>query len=269
MLTHNIDLLRLLEGQYKNCFKLYLFNNTDGGENGFIELGAKEQDMLINIDKLLCTFRTDIYKDIKNIDLYLVSMIPFMRGYATIINDEDAKEELTQLMHGYKNRKINLARNYRKLFGNSRGELAQDTQNIIPHMYELMVEDILAMEVDNDEIVDKTKYPLLNRTLQHSYTYLYLRLIVEKELAEIYGVDTQKNQQLGQIIAEAFPNLEDSGDIKNRVMLTTKKTLLNEFNHFEGNMSIFQPAIDITDQMLEKEKKDILEFINGLKSKCS
>ncbi len=29
-------------------------------------------------------------------------------------------------------------------------------------------------------------------------------------------------------------------------------------------MSIFQPAIDITDYMLEKEKSDILTFINDL-----
>ena len=42
-----------------------------------------------------------------------------------------------------------------------------------------------------------------------------------------------------------------------------KKTLLNEFNHFEGNLSIFQPAIDISDQMLQKEKEDIEEFFAG------
>ena len=37
---------------------------------------------------------------------------------------------------------------------------------------------------------------------------------------------------------------------RNRIRLTSKKTLINEFNHFEGNLSIFQPAIDITDQVL-------------------
>lgn len=30
VLTHNTDLIRLLDGQYKRCFKLYLLNNTDG-----------------------------------------------------------------------------------------------------------------------------------------------------------------------------------------------------------------------------------------------
>ena len=41
------------------------------------------------------------------------------------------------------------------------------------------------------------------------------------------------------------------------------ETLLNEFNHFEGNLNIFQPAIDISDVMLNKEVaeiEDILEF---------
>ena len=33
VLTHNTDLLRLLDGQYKRCYKLYLLNNTDGEEN--------------------------------------------------------------------------------------------------------------------------------------------------------------------------------------------------------------------------------------------
>ena len=43
----------------------------------------------------------------------------------------------------------------------------------------------------------------------------------------------------------------------NRVFFTSRKTLLNEFNHFEGNMNIFQPAIDITENALNKEIQDI------------
>ena len=42
-----------------------------------------------------------------------------------------------------------------------------------------------------------------------------------------------------------------------RVFFTSRKTLLNEFNHFEGNMNIFQPAIDITETALQKEVTDI------------
>lgn len=260
ILTHNVDLLRLLDGQFKKCFKLFLFNNTENEENGFIALNSDERDMLINLDELLKTFREKIYEHIKDVELFLISLIPFMRGYSTIINNNDIKENLTQLMHGYKTNTVDIAECYIKLFGNK--------NNIIPNNYKVNVDDMLNKTVDGKEIVDKEKYPLLNRTLVHSFTYLFLRLLIEKKLVSKYNIDTEsKNgaKQLGQIISKAFPeNSKNSDDIKNRVFLTTKKTLLNEFNHFEGNMSIFQPAIDITDHMLGKEKTDILAFVNKL-----
>lgn len=260
ILTHNVDLLRLLDGQFKKCFRLFLFNNTENEENGFIALNSDERDMLINLDELLKTFREKIYKHIKDVELFLISLIPFMRGYSTIINDNNIKENLTQLMHGYKTNTVDIAECYIKLFGNK--------NNIIPNNCEVNVDDILNKTVDGKEIVDKEKYPLLNRTLVHSFTYLFLRLLIEKKLVSKYNIDTESKsgaRQLGQIISKAFPeNSKNSDDIKNRVFLTTKKTLLNEFNHFEGNMSIFQPAIDITDHMLGKEKTDILAFVNSL-----
>ena len=260
ILTHNVDLLRLLDGQFKKCFRLFLFNNTENEENGFIALNSDERDMLINLDELLKTFREKIYEYIKDVELFLISLIPFMRGYSTIINDQIIKENLTQLMHGYKTGTVDIAECYIKLFGNM--------NNIIPNNYKVNVDDILSKTLDGKEIVNKDKYPLLNRTLVHSFTYLFLRLLIEKKLVSKYNIDTESKsgaKQLGQIISKAFPeNSKNSDDIKNRVFLTTKKTLLNEFNHFEGNMSIFQPAIDITDHMLGKEKTDILAFINKL-----
>lgn len=260
ILTHNIDLLRLLDGQFKKCFRLYLFNNTQGEENGFISLSSDERDMLINLDELLNTFRGKIFKHIRNTELFLISLIPFMRGYSTIINDTTIKEKLTQLMHGYKTETVDIAKCYIDLFENK--------DDIIPKSCLVNVDDILEKSIDGQEIVDKEKYPLLNRTLVHSFTYLFLRLLIEKKLVSKYNIDTESKggaKQLGQIISKAFPeNSSNSDDMKNRVFLTTKKTLLNEFNHFEGNMSIFQPAIDITNQMLEKEKTDILKFISEL-----
>lgn len=260
ILTHNIDLLRLLDGQFKKCFRLYLFNNTQGEENGFISLNSDERDMLINLDELLNTFREKIFDHIRNTELFLLSLIPFMRGYSTIINNKTIKEKLTQLMHGYKTDTVDIAKCYIDLFRNK--------DDIIPNSYLVSVNDILTKSFDEQEIVNKERYPLLNRTLIHSFTYLFLRLLIEKKLVEKYNIDTEGRggaKQLGQIISKAFPeNSSNKDDIKNRVFLTTKKTLLNEFNHFEGNMSIFQPAIDITDYMLEKEKSDILTFINDL-----
>lgn len=264
ILTHNVDLLRLLEGQYPKCFKLFLFNNTDNEENGFIALNFKEQDMLINLEKLLDTFRKDIYPHINDVQLYLISMIPFMRGYATLVNDVQSKESLTELMHGYKTRTVDIAKIYNSLFGDRNGHIVADVNHVIPNKYEISVNDILSKTADGKEIIKKEKYPLLNRTLVHSFTYLFLRLLIEQKLVSKFGIDTNINCQLGQIISAAFSNDSNKDDVKNRVMLTSKKTLLNEFNHFEGNMSIFQPAIDITDHILGKERTDILAFVNSL-----
>ena len=56
----------------------------------------------------------------------------------------------------------------------------------------------------------------------------------------------------------------DTSNLEEKVFFLSRKTLINEFNHFEGNMSIFQPAIDISDSSLRKEKEDIVNALNSL-----
>lgn len=41
-----------------------------------------------------------VFKKIVN-KAFLLSMIPFMRGYAHIVNNKESYEKLTQVMHGY------------------------------------------------------------------------------------------------------------------------------------------------------------------------
>ena len=256
VLTHNTDLIRLLDGQYRHCFKLYLLNNTDGEVNGFIPLRNREQDMLISLEKLLEAFRNDVPRSVQDFELYLISMIPFMRGYANIVNKRDIFESLTQVMHGYKTDSIDIAQAYIELFGNP-GEHIQA-------LYNVTVADILQKSVNEATIVDTNSFPLLNRTLKHSFQYLYLRLAVEKALVNKFNIDTTRYAQLGQIISAAFPDDNDTEQIRDRIRLTSKKTLINEFNHFEGNLSIFQPAIDITDQALSAEMANLMAFIENL-----
>lgn len=189
VLTHNTDLLRLLNSQYSNCYKLYLLNNTDSEENGFIALNGKEQNMLISLEKLLSTFRNDIFTHIQNVEMFLISVVPFMRGYANIINDKDAYGKLTQLMHGYKIDKVDVSAVYKALFGND--------SDVLPNSYEVSVSDILAKTVDGIHILDPAEYPLLDKTLRHSFTYLFLRLVVEKALVAKFGIDTNSKKQLG------------------------------------------------------------------------
>lgn len=256
ILTHTIDLVRLLDSQYNNCYRLYILNNTEGEENGFIALNTKEQEMMINLEKLLSTFRNDIFPSIQNQELFLISMIPFMRGYANITNNSEIYNQLTHLMHGYKTNKVDIASIYITLFGNP--------NNVLPTNYEVSVPEILTKTVDGIHILDQTQYPLLDKTLRHSFTYLFLRLMVEKALVEKFSIDTNTKKQLGQIISTAYPNENNIEEIRKRIRLTSKKTLINEFNHFEGNLSIFQPAIDITEKSLGQERTDIVTFVNNL-----
>lgn len=253
LFTHNLDLIRLLEGQKQGCFNLYLLNNIDGEENGFIPISKKEQDLLLDLGKLIQLFRETIFDHIIDVRLFLFSMIPFMRGYAKIIGKQKYVNQLTQVMHGYKMEKVDISAIYINLFGNK--------DNKIPQSLKISVPDILNMGTVESGILNTNELPLLNRTLCHSLTYLYLRLLVEKTLVDKYKIDTKKNIQHGQIIVAAYP---DEKDARSRVRLTSKKTLINEFNHFEGNLSIFQPAIDITNSSLAKEKSDIEEFVNNL-----
>ena len=256
ILTHNTDLIRLLDSQFKGCFSLYILNNTNGEVNGFIKLNDEETGMLISLKKLLDAFRTNVPKCVSNHTLFFVSMIPFMRGYANIINNEDVYKSLTEVMHGYKTGKVDIAKVYLKLFGNI-DAFKNET-------CEVSVSDILELTTDGINILDPKKFPLLERTLRHSFTYLYLRLLVERELVKKYSLSLCGNEQLGEIIAKAFPDEKDANQAKLRIELTSKKTLINEFNHFEGNLSIFQPAIDITDKALSKEKEGIIDFVNNL-----
>lgn len=259
ILTHNLDLVRLLNGQYKNCFRLYILDNSIGvTAHGFIPMKDEEKEMLIDLNKLLLMFRINIFSHILDVKAYLLSMIPFMRGYAHIINNTECYETLTHVMHGYETDGADLVKIYNELFNIK-------PKTLFPESYIVSVNDILGFNIDAISILDNG-LPLLHKTLRHTFTYLYLRLLVEKTLVEKYAINTKKHEQLGEIIGAAFNDEHDINQIKRRTILTSKKTLINEFNHFEGNLSIFQPAIDITDAALYQEKAEIIEFVNQIKS---
>ena len=232
-------------------------NSNGASSHGFIPLNEKEKDMLIDLNKLLNMFRSEIFSHIQNKKAFLLSMIPFMRGYAHIVNNKVSYEKLTQVMHGYTTGCVDIAEVYKALFG-------EEASSYFSEPYVISVQDILDFNIDTTDILDNC-LPLLHKTLKHTFTYLSLRLLVEKTLVEKYSINTDKAQQLGDIIVAAFPNSNDINQIKNRVDLTSKKTLLNEFNHFEGNLSIFQPAIDITDTALGYEKTDVINFVDKIK----
>lgn len=252
--THNTDLIKLLEHQRKGSFSLYLLNKTAGELNGFIPIAPTEIELLLRIDKLVSLLRSDISGYIKDQYYFLLSLIPFMRGYAHITGDDDSYKKLTSVMHGYLSEEVDITEIYTKLFRRD-----NNTHTTV----KISAQDIALMKLEKKEILDISTWPLLNRTLNHSLVYLHLRLNVEKKLVEKFTIDTSKNYMLTDIIMAAFDGKTEAS-MKSRVFLTSKKTLLNEFNHFEGNINIFQPAIDISDSALEKEKVSIDSFISKL-----
>lgn len=254
ILTHNTDLIRLLDVQLNNCFNLYILNNIHDGTNGFIPVSEKEKKLLINLHQLIALFQNknnELIQVIKNKRQFLMAMIPFMRGYAHIgLDSNDYYGQLSNIMHGYGNGNLDVIPIYNSLFGN-----VFDGTEIIS------VADILNINCDSLNILDKTYFPLLADTLEQTLVYYHLRMKVEKELVDVFNIQTDDMTMLNQIIRRAFKcNDTDSNYEKMRgfrVFFTSRKTLLNEFNHFEGNMNIFQPAIDITKAALQKEIKEI------------
>lgn len=253
ILTHNTNLVRLLEHQRQKCYNLYIMNNTEGEENGFIQISNEEQIFLLYLHELLKFFREDVFSHIKNKKQFLMSVIPFMRGYAQIIKKKDLKNRLTNLMHGYKDDVDNISEIYNKVF---------DTA-IFTDLYSFSAQNIADCSITESEIIDSDKYPLLNKTLIHTLSYLYLRLNVERKLVNKFSVNTKKYYMLNSIINNSFKNTSQE-NIEKRIFLLSRKTLLNEFNHFEVDMNIFQPAIDITNSALNREKSDILKFLSEL-----
>jgi len=253
LLTHNTDLVKLLEHQKSGSFNLYILNNTNGEQNGFFPINHNEQGLLLYLSRVVEFLRNDAPSYVKREREFLISLAPFMRSFAHIAGRQDIKNNLTSIMHGFGDATVNLSDVYRELF---------DTGGF-PQKCVLSVDDIIAMEPDATEIVDPIEYPLLNRSLRHVFTYLWLRLRVEDTLARKFDINFRKHDQLTRIINKAFNGSGDS-DIGHRVFLLSRKSLLNEFNHFEQDLNLFQPALDITDTALRKEKHDILAFLSEI-----
>lgn len=268
VLTHNLELVRLLEFQLKGCFNLYMLNNMEGARNGFIHVKEKEQKLLIDLSELISFFQNNdgsLVNAIKDRRQYLISMIPFMRGYAHIsLDPNDFYGRLSEVMHGYGTAKVDLVPIYKELFGWDFGGTE-----------EVLATDILSLDCSNLDFFDMMKYPLLADALRQSLVYYYLRMTVERKLIDIFNIKIQPGKilMLTDIIQKAFRcNAEDPEfEIKraDRVFFASRKTLLNEFNHFEGNINIFQPAIDITSSRLQKEIIDIKNRLSEIENRYS
>lgn len=267
VLTHNTDLIRLLEVQRKDCYNLYIFGNSEGGNNGFIPVKREEKQILISLYELIKLLQNKdgvLSSIVSDKRLFLMAMIPFMRGYAHITTDTyDNYTRLSVLMHGFEHTTVDVGNVYKILFGYDFGE-----ENI-------SVEDVLNQDCSSLNIIDSNEYPLLADTLNQTLIYYHVRMKVEHDLIEIFNLPVVPGNilLLTDIIGKAFTppvgaTQEEKDELRNnRVFFTSRKTLLNEFNHFEGNMNIFQPAIDIEPSSLQREVTAIYEKLAELRGR--
>lgn len=262
VLTHNINTIKLMQHQYKNCFNLYLLSNEKAQENGFIKVhrrtnnseNYRDLDLILEIKNVIELFgKKSFLYDVKNKEQFLLALIPFMRSYFNLLPNHDKHyKNLCKLMHGYEKQIIDINKEYEVCFG----------KNVMNNSYNVSVNDLLQIEVV-EEIVDKNKYPVLNRTLYHTLNYLKLRLMVENTLynTDKSKIDISKNYQLHQII-----NIYLKYNYNLKTALISKKTLLNEFNHFEYDMCLFMPSLDISNSKLSEEKDNIIKVCDKIKT---
>lgn len=280
ILTHNIDLVQLIEAQIGGSYNLYAFQNKESGENGFIKIDNCERTIILKLNKLIDFFRADIFNEIEDKRLFFISMVPFIRGYCNINGNTLIYEKLSSIMHYEEGEKINLTEIYNKVFMSSYLEMNEKSEKESIKKLKQKIDGIKIEEIvlccSNDIIAiidegiekikifkERTKYRLLDKTLRHNLVYLGLRLKVEKTLFSIKPeLRTQGNLKLGQLICKTLDNEE-----KDRIFFMSRKTLVNDFNHFEGNMDIFQPAIDIKDSALKDECNKILDKLNNLEAR--
>ena len=190
--------------------------------------------------------------------MYIMSLIPFMRAIIKVFSPPEKSRlnnSLSALMHGYGTEIVNVTVIYNTVF-----------QKAVSTAYEISAQDISTVDIEHlDFMKADTSYPLLYKTLRHTLTYLYLRLNVEKLLRSQFPLQTRNCELLGDFIAKGLAEPKFQSE---RVRLSSKKTLLNEFNHYEGNFNIFQPAIDITESNLIKERHDIMEVLDDISAKA-
>lgn len=261
ILTHNTETVRLLEHQKKNCFDLYLIKNYED-DKCFMKINKEEQDFLIYMDKINEFFRKDFFKEIGDYKNFLVAIIPFMRGYANFVGESGIYKQLSKVMHGYEKENVCISEIYEKLFVKDNSDEVLEQYSSSSWKYEVNVDEILSINIDEIKILKKgTKYVLLDSTLKSTLIYLYLRLKTEKILVKTYNIPIKDNLLLSHIINEAF---KGEANMDAKIFFNCKKTLINEFNHYEGNMNIFQPAIDISQRDLNNEKKEILNKLKEI-----
>ena len=264
MLTHNLEFVRLLHEQHQNCFNLYMLATSDDGPNGFQRVDRNEVAIILYADKLPKLLSDGTRLGIEDIESFLIALIPYIRSWANLTGKTEAYEQCCSLMHcrNQDDSSVELTSLYHEVF-----EIESiDFSELCVSSASLATRELSELP---KSFVDKETYPLLNRTLAHNFAFFLLRLKVEHALLS-YAPEAEKllppKPKLYNYVSACLRNGEDEAERKWRRKILSKKTLLNSFSHFEWNVNIFQPAIDISEETLIDETREVLAMIEEMSS---
>ena len=137
-------------------------NNTEGENNGFLKINEHEKRILLYIPALIRLFCSDIASEILNEKAFLISIIPFLRCYCYLIQNNEKKDKLTKIMHGYETESVNLSSLYNELF----------KTDIIKNEHIMSANDILTYNIDNLDIIKK----ITSLCCKNTYKQFYIPL---------------------------------------------------------------------------------------------
>ena len=280
LLTHNIDLLRVLDAQIEGCFSLYIMGNGAHSENGFFPVSVAEKDMLLYASSVMKALRDELLpEDILDEEMYLISIVPFVRGVARIHGYDKSFERLSQIMHGTLTKSVNISATYKWIITRRlKKEACQsDCNGYVPHWRTMLTSDKVIKRIREwrisgcPDILNPGKYGLLNKALKHIASFMYLRMYAEKVLCSKFGIDGS-DMLFGNICSKAMEKARTMYPSRSEEImewkagLMSKKSLVNDFNHFEGSLSIFFPAIDVSDEVLQRESDSIEAILTAIEN---
>ena len=280
LLTHNIDLLRVLDAQIEGCFSLYIMGNGAHSENGFFPVSVAEKDMLLYASSVMKALRDELLpEDILDEEMYLISIVPFVRGVARIHGYDKSFERLSQIMHGTLTKSVNISAAYKWIITRRiKKETGKSACNgYVPHGRTMLTSDKVIKRIREwrisgcPDILNPGKYGLLNKALKHIASFMYLRMYAEKVLCSKFGIDGS-DMLFGNICSKAMEKARTMYPSRSEEImewkagLMSKKALVNDFNHFEGSLSIFFPAIDVSDEVLQRESDSIEAILTAIEN---
>lgn len=240
--THNMDCITIAESQYRHSFSYYCMEKL----NDVLILNPIESDFFDTVKKACKNPNID-HQGARPGALSAESLLLYRKQQTSII-----AAQIVPYLDLLRDRDIADDPNAHEVF-HYRGSFTHPTCGLS--------NDNLVEYIDSFDINDISKTSFADRTLQKIFTFLALRVWVEKQLFDLYP-ELLTNQdksplQLGELIKQAFELGWRGAESVSREFLNSKKTMLNHNAHAKAQASPFDFAINLSITDICSEVKEI------------